>query len=99
MRHGDPSIGLGTLFSTLTAMASPGHRALTGKPLYENVPGLGFWPRTVGPLRRIARTLTNWHERSRQRRRLLNLSDHLLRDIGLTCHEVEIEWRKPFWKA
>lgn len=99
MRHGDPNVGLGTLFSTLTAMASPGHTALTGKPLYENLPALGLRPHAVGPLRRIARTMVLWHERSRQRRRLLDLDDHLLRDLGLTRAEVEDEWQKPFWQA
>jgi uncharacterized protein YjiS (DUF1127 family) len=37
--------------------------------------------------------------RARQRRDLAALSDHNLRDIGLTRGDVEIEIGKPFWRA
>jgi|AraplaMF_Col_mMF_1032025.scaffolds.fasta_scaffold00059_106 uncharacterized protein YjiS (DUF1127 family) len=37
--------------------------------------------------------------RARQRRDLAALSDHNLRDIGLTRVDVEIETGKPFWRA
>ncbi|MCH6582489.1 MAG: DUF1127 domain-containing protein [Proteobacteria bacterium] len=40
-----------------------------------------------------------WHDRSCQRRHLLELSDHLLRDIGVRRAEVEAEVGKPFWRA
>ncbi len=99
MRYGDPNANLGTLFSTLTAMASPGHTALTGKPLYENLPALRLRPQAGGLLARIARTIALWHGRSRQRRSVLNLSDHLLRDIGLTRAEADGEGKKRFWQV
>jgi uncharacterized protein YjiS (DUF1127 family) len=37
--------------------------------------------------------------RARQRRDLAALSDHALRDIGLSRADVELEIGKPFWKA
>ena len=37
--------------------------------------------------------------RARQRRDLAALSDHNLRDIGLTRDDVVIEIGKPFWRA
>ena len=37
-------------------------------------------------------------ERSRQRRALAQLDDHLLRDIGLTRDETRRECANPFWK-
>ncbi|WP_395019408.1 DUF1127 domain-containing protein [Dongia sp.] len=37
--------------------------------------------------------------RARQRRDLAALSDHNLRDIGLTRSDVEGEIGKPFWRA
>lgn len=40
-----------------------------------------------------------WLERSRQRQRLAMLSDHMLKDIGLTRADVEAEISKPFWEA
>jgi uncharacterized protein YjiS (DUF1127 family) len=39
-----------------------------------------------------------WSERARQRRTLAMLSDHSLRDIGLSRTEVNFESRRPFWR-
>lgn len=49
-------------------------------------------------LRRAADLLLTWHERARQRRQLRTLSDHILRDIGLTRADVLAETSKPFWR-
>jgi uncharacterized protein YjiS (DUF1127 family) len=40
-----------------------------------------------------------WSERRRQRRALLELSDHVLKDIGISRSEALQEGRKPFWRA
>lgn len=40
-----------------------------------------------------------WAERAEQRRSLLQMSDRLLADIGISRSEAEREGRKPFWKA
>jgi uncharacterized protein YjiS (DUF1127 family) len=45
-----------------------------------------------------ARAAWFWMERSRQRRALAQLDDHLLRDIGLTRDEARSECANPFWK-
>lgn len=99
MKYGHPNSGLGTLFSTLTAVASPGHTALTGKPLYENVPALRLRSQAGGLLARIAQTIALWHGRSSQRRHVVHLNDHLLRDIGLTRADIDAERKKRFWQA
>jgi uncharacterized protein YjiS (DUF1127 family) len=39
-----------------------------------------------------------WLERSRQRRQLGELSDQMLRDIGLTRADAWTEIDKPFWR-
>ena len=39
-----------------------------------------------------------WLERSRQRRQLAQLSDHMLRDIGLTRADAWAEAEKRFWR-
>jgi uncharacterized protein YjiS (DUF1127 family) len=51
-------------------------------------------PPLVAGLMLIAR----WIERSRQRRALAALDDHVLRDIGITRVEAVGEAEKPFWK-
>jgi uncharacterized protein YjiS (DUF1127 family) len=39
-----------------------------------------------------------WLERARQRRQLQRLSEHMLKDIGLSRADVEVEVAKPFWR-
>ena len=38
-------------------------------------------------------------ERQRTRRDLAALDDRMLRDIGLNRYDVEMELRRPWWKA
>jgi uncharacterized protein YjiS (DUF1127 family) len=47
---------------------------------------------------RIAELALTWFERARERRQLCELSDHMLRDIGLTRGDVWAESSKPFWR-
>ena len=44
-------------------------------------------------------TLEAWAERRCQRRALLELSDHALKDIGLNRSDAFEEGTKPFWRA
>jgi uncharacterized protein YjiS (DUF1127 family) len=39
-----------------------------------------------------------WYQRWRQRRRLAELEDHMLHDIGKTRNEALEEANKPFWR-
>ena len=39
-----------------------------------------------------------WHERSCHRRHLLTIEERLLRDVGLTRQDIELEAGKPFWQ-
>jgi uncharacterized protein YjiS (DUF1127 family) len=43
-------------------------------------------------------TLLLWFERGRQRRTLGSLSDHLLKDLGLTRSDAGRESAKRFWE-
>jgi uncharacterized protein YjiS (DUF1127 family) len=47
---------------------------------------------------RVAEGGLLWLERARQRRQLRELSDHMLRDIGLTRADAWAESEKPFWR-
>ena len=44
-------------------------------------------------------TVLDWQDRARQRHNLLEMDDHLLRDIGLSRADLENEATKPFWRA
>jgi uncharacterized protein YjiS (DUF1127 family) len=43
-------------------------------------------------------TFEAWSERHRQRRALLDLDEHMLRDIGLSHADVASEAGKRFWQ-
>ena len=42
--------------------------------------------------------LLRWHDLARQRRALLTLDDHMLKDIGISRAEAEHEAARPFWQ-
>ena len=48
-------------------------------------------------LARLARTLSLCVHRASERRVLLDLDDHLLRDLGLTRERARLEAGRPFW--
>ena len=39
-----------------------------------------------------------WLERYRERRQLAMLSDHMLKDIGVSRADIDVEMRKKFWR-
>jgi uncharacterized protein YjiS (DUF1127 family) len=39
-----------------------------------------------------------WLQRWRERRQLDALSDHMLKDIGVSRADIELEVRKTFWR-
>ena len=55
----------------------------------------GSWARGA---ERLVTLLLTWQQRARDRRQLESLSDHMLRDIGLTRADVFAEASKPFWR-
>jgi uncharacterized protein YjiS (DUF1127 family) len=49
-------------------------------------------------IRPVAEAIGIWVERKRTRRRLSHLSDHMLKDIGLSRTDRTQEAEKPFWR-
>jgi len=49
-------------------------------------------------IRRASETLSLWCERAGQRRRLMELDDRMLRDIGVDPATAYQEYIKPFWR-
>jgi uncharacterized protein YjiS (DUF1127 family) len=48
---------------------------------------------------RMAQMVWVWCSRAETRREMSMLSDHVLRDIGLTRADVDREVMKPFWRV
>ena len=46
----------------------------------------------------LGRTLMTWWQRYRQRRLLLRLDQHALKDIGISRVDAEVEATKHFWQ-
>ena len=55
--------------------------------------------RSNGTLASLLKTLSAWESRSRQRRKLTDMDDHLLADVGISRRQATIEAAKPFWQA
>lgn len=51
----------------------------------------------VSPMKAIPTLLLRWYKRIEERRQLLEMSDELLRDVGLSRDQVRREAAKPFW--
>lgn len=50
-------------------------------------------------IRPLIALVADWGERRRQRRALLELGDHLLKDIGIGRADAWAEGSKPFWRS
>ena len=59
--------------------------------------GRSRMPRGYGLALSLVRVIETWLERRRQRLALLELGDHMLKDIGLTRLDAYREGHKPFW--
>lgn len=72
---------------------------VTSGPLSSRRPVARSTERVVGDrLVQAYEQVLSWLERVHQRRQLAQLSDHMLKDIGLTRADVEAEILKPFWR-
>jgi uncharacterized protein YjiS (DUF1127 family) len=64
---------------------------------------LGFSGRAGGWLggcfHKFAGTIQSWSRRCRTRRDLLEMDDHILKDIGINRIDALQEGRKAFWKG
>jgi uncharacterized protein YjiS (DUF1127 family) len=47
----------------------------------------------------VVTTVLSWQHRIRERNQLQLLDQRMLRDIGLTRVDIDVETRKPFWRA
>ena len=52
-----------------------------------------------GLLTRALDNLWEWRARVRERRQLSELSDAMLKDIGISRADASTEFEKPFWRS
>ena len=62
-------------------------------------PGEGFVGTIARQVARVADIVFLWQQRAAERLHLASLSEHHLKDIGMSRADVEAEARKPFWMA
>lgn len=74
-------------------LAVPAQRPAIQAPLGLVQRGLGHW------ISHLVQVVTLWRERARDRRALMELDDHILRDIGFTRGDAMLEAQKAFWRA
>jgi len=48
---------------------------------------------------KLVDVLASWQRRVRDRNQLAQMSDHMLKDVGLSRSDIETEIRKSFWRA
>ena len=57
-----------------------------------------LWSTADGRLAAVVEQVLAWHDRARQRRALLRLSEDMLGDVGISRSEALQEARKAFWR-
>jgi uncharacterized protein YjiS (DUF1127 family) len=82
--------------------ALPGSLAPAGQgrsaPRYFAPPEAGLRSAARHALMGVVEALLAWHDRARERRALMELSDQMLRDIGISRAEARGEASKPSWR-
>ena len=73
--------------------------ATVALPLIAVLPRTGIKSAVQDAFLRVVETVLAWHDRTRQRRALRELSDHMLRDIGMDRAAALAEATKPFWRT
>jgi uncharacterized protein YjiS (DUF1127 family) len=79
----------------LSGSLEAGRRVRLALPCAKSKHAAVFLP----AFRRATHIIRLWFMRMESRRDLATLSDHELRDIGLTRNDVEREPAKSFWRA
>lgn len=49
-------------------------------------------------LTRLVEVLATWERRARERRTLAEMSNHMLKDLGISRVDARLEADKPFWR-
>jgi uncharacterized protein YjiS (DUF1127 family) len=55
-------------------------------------------PSPAQALARLVDLLATWERRARERRTLAEMSNHMLKDLGISRVDAQLEADKPFWR-
>ena len=67
--------------------------------LSSNHSSLATLSRALAPIGHAVGLLATWRRRAADRQQLCGLDDSMLRDVGLSRADVEVEFSKPFWRG
>ena len=56
-------------------------------------------PSPMQALVRLADVVATWERRARERRALAEMSNHMLKDLGISRIDARRESSKPFWRV
>ncbi len=59
---------------------------------------IGFTAQSKGLIASLVDLILDWQERTRSRVLLGRMDDRMLRDMGITRADVDVETTKPFWR-
>lgn len=60
---------------------------------------LPSFPSPVQALVRLADMVASWERRARERKTLAEMSEHMLKDLGISRVDARRESDKPFWRG
>jgi uncharacterized protein YjiS (DUF1127 family) len=86
-------------FSAPTTLAAAGYRTSAPLSFVGLRPLVSLGSRMRRAPARVAAACAAWHERARQRSALMELSDYMLCDIGVSRAAAIDEAEKPFWRS
>jgi uncharacterized protein YjiS (DUF1127 family) len=90
---------VGGRFAVPAMTVAPPHGAAATLPVVGARSQAGLGSTAGRALARVVAACVAWHERARQRSALMELSDYMLCDIGISRAAAIDEAEKPFWRS
>ena len=85
-------------YSPPESSTTPDARATVLRSAFAPMSCDELWSTADGRLAAVVEQVLAWHDRARQRRALLRLSEDMLGDVGISRSEALQEARKAFWR-
>jgi uncharacterized protein YjiS (DUF1127 family) len=82
----------------MSTITNPAHPLDGLSPALDDVRQAQGGRVAVVALRKAMDVMVGWQERAAERRRLIDMEDRMLADIGLSRSDAQAEFDKPFWR-